>query len=347
MAKNKKQKPSFDYNQEVRRLREQGPERLYLLFGPEEYLRELFLKELRKLCVPSANEFSYRRMDGQTLELGALAEAVNAMPFFTERTFVEVRDFDLNRCRDAEWERLKGIVSDIPDWCTVAFVQSAGNPPDGRLAAVKGLKKLGHAVEVTEQAPKELRDWIAKRFRAYGKTISAPDAEYMLFLGGTRMSALIPEIEKTAAYAKGEAVTRADIDATVIRTPEAVVWDMIDDMALRRFDRAAASLSELLGNKENHPIALNALIGQQFRRLYAVKTGQEAGLGKAELTELSGAPFDSAYYKLVDAARAYSREELGGLVKLCAEYDFKMKSTGIDPYVLIRELFALLAAEDA
>lgn len=342
MAKNTKAK--LDYGAELRRLRESGPERLYLLYGPEEYLRERYLDTLRGLCVGGADAFSCRRFNGPAVDPGELAEAVNAMPFFSERSFVEVRDYDLNRCKDAEWEALSAIVSDVPDWCTVAFVQSAANAPDGRLAAVKGLKKLGRAVEFTEQDASMLTAWVRRRFEALGKRIAKEDAEYLIFLCGTRMLGLIPEIEKAAAHAARGMVGRGDIDATADRLPEANVWVLNDLLAARKMDEAARVLSDLLGDKNNHPIALTALIGQQLRRMYAVSAGREEGLSKRDLMELCGVKFDFAYQKLAAAARAYTTARLGELVSLCAAYDYKMKSTGADAGVLLRELFALLAA---
>lgn len=339
-------KAKFNYNSEVRRLREEGPGRLYLLYGPEEYLRERFLETLRESCVPGGAEgFSCRVLNGQGLEPDALAEAVNAMPFFTERTFVAVRDYDLNRCKDAEWERLKAIVSDIPDWCTVALVQSENNAPDGRLAAVKGLKKLGRAIEFTEQDAAALGAWAQSRFKALGKTVSRADAEYLIFLCGTRMQGLIPEIEKAAAYAAGDTVRREDIDATANRQPEADVWVMTDQLSARRYDAAAATLRDLMGDKNNHPIMLNALMGQQVRRMYACKAAQAAGRSRAEGMELCGVRYDFVYEKLLGAVKPWSLEQLGDLVCLSAEYDYRMKSGGGEPEALLRELFALFAAE--
>ena len=342
MAKGKK--AALNYSAEVKLLRSGGPGRLYLLYGPEEYLREQYLKELRGLCVPEEDEFSFRRFNGPSVDPAELGEAVNAMPFFTRRSFVEVRDYDLNKCREAAWERLKGIASDVPEWCTLVFVQSADNAPDGRLTAVKGLKKLGKSLEFTEQDTGALVRWVGGRFRALGKDIAAGDAEYLLFLAGSRMNGLIPEIEKAAAYASGPAVTRADLDATVNRLPEADVWALTDLLGARRYDEAARLLSVLLGSKDNHPILLNALIGQQLRRMYACKAGQAAGRNRREIMELCGVRFDFIYEKLSVAAKPYSLGQLGTLVDLCAEYDYRMKSTGTDPGVLLRELFARIAA---
>lgn len=342
MAKAKK--TSMNYAAEIRSLRSRGPGGVYLLYGPEEYLRERYLDELRSLCVDAGDEFNTRRLNGQGLDLNDLSEAVNALPFFGERVFVEVRDYDLNRCKDAELDRLKGILTEVPDSCTLVFVQTSAAEPDGRTASVKALKKLGRALEFTEQDPQALVGWIGNRFRALGKSIDRPDAEYLIFLAGSGMNALIPEIEKTAAYAQSERVTRADIDATVNRLPEADVFAMSDLLAARRYDEAARVLRDLLDNKNNHPIFLNSLIGQQLRRLYVLRVGQDAGKSRAEQMELTGTTYDFVFNKLSASARAYSTEELGRLVCLSAEYDYRMKSTGLDPVLLLEELFARLAA---
>lgn len=341
----KKEKNSFSYNLELKLLKENGPQRLYLLYGREEYLRERFIGELKKLCVPEGDDFSCRRLSGPAIDLGELEEAVNALPFLTERTMVEVRDYDLNKCRDSEAERLKSILSDIPGYCTVAFVMSAANEPDGRLSAVKSMKKLGRAIEFTEQDQDALTRWVANRFSALGKSLSRSDAEYLIFLCGTLMNGLIPEIEKAAAHATGAVVTREDIDATANRVPEADVFEMTDMLSSGRIDRAAALLSDLLSNKDDHPIMLLALIGQQMRRLYAVKLAQRAGRGKQDIMALAGVRYDFIYNKLLLAAKPYSLEGLKRIVELCAEYDYRMKSSGLDAAMLLRELLARIAVE--
>ena len=271
----KSKKPVFNYNAELQLLKQQGPGRLYLIYGEEEYLRDRFLEALRAACVPEGNEFSLRRLAGKSASLGDISEAVDAMPFFTERSYVEIRDYDLNRCKDETWKQLKEVLENIPDWCTVVFVQSPELVPDGRLAAVKGLKKLGKALEITHQDAATLAGWVRKRFQALGKDIRRDDADYLVFLSGTAMLRLIPEIEKAAAYAGDQLVTRADIDATANRLPEAQIWSLTDRLAEGKFDEAAGVLSDLLSDKDNHPILLTAILGQQYRRMYAAKVCQE------------------------------------------------------------------------
>ena len=101
MAKRqKKSKPDnrLNYGEVSRELKSGGPARLYLLYGREDYLREAFLGELKALCLPEGeDDFSYHRLDGKNLDMRELSDAVNALPFLTERTLTEVRGYDFAR----------------------------------------------------------------------------------------------------------------------------------------------------------------------------------------------------------------------------------------------------------
>ena len=80
----KKKEEAFNYPAELRTLKERGPERLYLLWGPEDYLREQYLFQLKKICLPEGeDDFSYKRIDGPALDANAFQQAVDAMPLST------------------------------------------------------------------------------------------------------------------------------------------------------------------------------------------------------------------------------------------------------------------------
>lgn len=339
----KKEQDVFDYNAEITFLRAHGPMQSYFLYGPEDYLRECFLKELKSICVAEECDFSYKVINGPVIDLDELDEAVNSMPFFSEHVLVEVRDYDINHSRELDLVRLKTILTDIPEFCTVAFSYSAAYVPDGRLSGVKLLKKICRTVHFTEQSQSSINKWVRNRFSSFHKNISSGDAEYLIFLSGTRMSGLIPEIEKIASYSASDSISKSDIDAVATRIPEADVFSLAELLAQNKTDSAAKLLSDLLSNKDNHPIMLTALIGQHFRQLYAVKLGKNLGRSHTDIMELSGVRFQFVLDKLISEAKSYSIEELGFLIRLCAEYDYKLKSTGFDPEVLVRELFARIA----
>lgn len=346
MAKTKKKESPFHYNAAVRELREQGPQRLYLLWGREDYLREMYLGQLRQLCLPGGeDDFSYRRFDGAGLDLRALADAVDAVPFLSDRTLIEVRGYDTNKCREDEVELLLAILGDLPDYCTLVFVMEPEFEPDGRLKTTKAFQKQGKLIQFTAQGGEALVNWVRKRFAAAGKQIAPPEAQQLILYSGGLMNQLIPEIEKIAAYAPGETVTRADLDAVAHKLPEAVVFEMTDCLAARNYDGAMAILAELLSDKNNTPIFLLSVIGQQMRRLYAAKIAQKSGGGTAYLSEACGIRYEFIATKLLQGARRFSLDALEDAVRLCAETDFAMKRTGADDAALLQDLLLRIAVE--
>jgi len=341
MAKKKEQK--LNYSLELKLLKEKGPERLYLLFGPEDYLRERYLDELRKLCVNDELDFNFKRLEGPSIDMSELSEAVDSVPFFSDRTFVEIRGFDINKCRESDCDRLKAIISDIPDYCTVAIIISSDYELDGRLGAIKAVKKYARCIEFTEQDQDALIKWIANRFSACGKSIGRSDAEYLTFVSGTLMNRLIPEIEKVASYCSGNIINRSDIDATAHRIPEADIFEMTDMLSQGKIDSAAKLLGDILSDKNNSPIYVHAMFSQQIRRMYAFKLAQSKGKGKNAIMELVGIRYDFIYNKLSLCAKPYSLSAMKDLVELCAEYDYLLKSSGIDGAVLLKELLIKVA----
>ena len=292
MAKRqKKSKPDnrLNYGEVSRELKSGGPARLYLLYGREDYLREAFLGELKALCLPEGeDDFSYHRLDGKNLDMRELSDAVNALPFLTERTLTEVRGYDFARCRDAEAASLERLISDIPDCCTLVFVQDTDFEPDQRTKIIKAVAKYGKLIDFTSQGQGPLVQWIRKRFAALGKNATPDACLTLIYLSGELMNGLIPEIEKIAAGTAGELVTAEDVSRLALRIPEARVFEMTDYLAARDYDGAARTLADLMSMGEE-PIAILAVIGMQMRRLYAARVALDEKLGSDFVRENCGA----------------------------------------------------------
>ena len=344
MAKGKAKEEKLNYNAEVRELKEQGPGRLYLLWGPEDYLRELFVEELKKICLPELDDgFSYKRMDGPDIDAEELREAVDAVPFLSERTFVELRGVDINRVSDPDmvWKAL----SDIPEYCTVCFVQNTQFEPDGRLKLIKNIRTAARELKFTRQSQSQLTSWVLKRFSALGKNVELEAIHRLLFISGDIMSRLIQEIEKIAAYAKGETVTVDDVEAVANHIPEAIIFDMTDYIAKREYNNAARVLSELLSDKNNEPIPMLALLGQQMRRLYAARVCIDQQMGNQWLMDICGVKYEFIVTKLLSSARSFSLSQLKRGVEICAETDYRMKGgSKAEPAELLKEAVMRIAA---
>ena len=342
MAK-KKEEEKLNYSAELRSLRARGPEPLYLLWGKEDYLREQYFLELKKLCIPEGEDsFSYKCLKGPDLDPIVLAQAVDAPPFLTERSFVEIRDVDLNRISQPD-DCLK-VLSDIPETCSVVFVQGVQFVPDGRLKFVKALRGLAREIHFTEQSAELLTGWIAKRFAAAGKRIELDAAQRLIFLSGESMTGLIPEIEKIASYTAGDVVTKADVNAVANHLPDADVFEMTELIAQKKINSALSVLTELMAKKENEPIMVLAVLGVQMRRLYAARIALEKKLGLRYVMEVCAMKYENHASRLLAAARGFTRQQLRDAVALCARTDYRMKSGGGDQLELLKETVLRIAS---
>lgn len=327
-----------------RQLLSEGPARAYLLYGEEDYLRESFFTEIKKLCIEGEGDFNHRRLEGDSLSLTELSEAVNALPFFAEKTLVELRGFEINKYRDSQSSELVEILSDIPDFCTLVMLCPADYEPDGRLAAAKAVRKHGQMINFTRQGGSTLINWIQRRFSALEKNISRVDAEYFAFISGSLMNRMIPEIEKVANYSQTGTVTRDDIDAVAHHLPEAKVFEMTEKLSARDFDGAVGILSELMQMKDEPPIKTLAVVGKQMRNLYAARVALEKGLGTSYVSETCAIRYDFVAERLMRSARGFSLQQLAHAVELCAETDYRMKTSAGDNVELLSELVLRIAA---
>ena len=187
----------------------------------------------------------------------------------------------------------------------------------------------------------ELVKWVRRRFRALGKNIDANLASELIFLCGDLMTNLIGEIEKIGAYAKGENITRGDIDAVATPQLDAVVFRMTDAVGAGKFDQAAQVLGELYQMQEA-PIKILWSLGRNMRQLYSARLALEGGRGASYVAELWGLrPFQAE--KLMGAARRFSLPWCRRAVIRCAQTDLAMKSTGADGAELLTSLLMELA----
>lgn len=339
MAKNTEK---LDYTALRRQLKNEGPGPLYMLWGPEDYLISDFVNRVKGACLAEGTEdFDYKRLDGPVIDPGDLGLALDSMPFFGGRTFVELRGFDVNKCRD---ENMMALLADIPEWCTVVITLPAGIDPDGRLTFIKQIKKNGKAVEFTAQEQSALYDWLTKRFASHGKSIGRNEMDRLMFLSGDLMNRLIPEIEKICSYAKDDRVTLQDIDATAHHIPEADAFQMTDCISKGDYNGAAHYLSELMaGNRE--PIEVMGAIGWQIRRLYAARVSMEMKKSPTFTKEVLGIKNDYALRMLESTARSFPLPVLRNYVRLCAEMDHRMKMSAGEEGNILKELLVRFAME--
>ena len=318
---------------------------LYLIGGEEAYLKQYYLKELTAQTVDEAfRDFNYDEFEGNRVTLDQLTTAIESYPAMAERRMVVVKDFDVFKPAAVWKEPLAEIIADLPEYiCLVFYYDTMEFKPDKRTKLYSQINKIGCIADFSELAPHDLIPWVRRRVRALGKDISNETCDYLLFLCGTSMTNLITEIEKACAHCAADEVKRVNIDAVCSKVLDAVVFDLTDAIADRRFDRAMILVNDLIAQK-NEPIVLLSTVSRHLQRLYLSKLASQERGGEQELMELLGTK--STYYvrKMMDAARRMDLNWLRSAVLHCGEADMAMKTAGADRQKVLELLLLRMSA---
>ncbi len=316
------------------------PGQLYIFHGEETYLRDHYLNRLREVILAGGlGEFNRHDLSAKDMSPHALEEAVDCLPMIAERTLIEVTDFDLFKA--GEKEEYIRILSNLPDYCCLVFLYDVLEyKPDARTKLAQAVKAHGTAVNFARQSPRELADWVRRHFKAQGKDIDPRLCEELIFLCGDLMHSLQQEVGKIAAYAKGDKITRADIEAVATPQLSAVVFRIADAIGEKNFDRAAAILGELY-QMQKSPYEIMGAFGKQMRQLYSARLALDRQKNAAWVAGLWGMRYPAD--RLMVSARRFSIQWCRRAVVRCAQTDLAMKSTGQDAKELMTTLLLELA----
>lgn len=205
-----------------------------------------------------------------------------------------------------------------------------------------------------------VKDALAKR----GKRLT-PDA--LLALGektGLNLRDSLKEIEKLITYAGDrETIDINDVDEVVKKTAEDSVFDLTSSIVEKNAGRALQTLQRLFDQGVNHILILS-MIAREVRLLLQGSLILESGEIPAFRPGMDYRGFQAGIYPsvkdLVDKygwkgkwlanqhpyviyktlrnAGRFSREELIGYMKLLADLDLAMKSSGADPQLALKRL---------
>lgn len=327
-------------------LRDKSLGRLYVFHGEETFLLNYYLKQIKKQLVDELTEsFNYHRLNKETFQLRAFADAVESLPMMAEHTFVWVDDIDLFKLTEDERSKACEVLSDIPDYCTVVFTyETTPWKPDKRQKKLwEAFSKNALIVSFDKQEPRDLISWITRHFAANQKQIAPNLCSYLIDITDGTMTSLAGEISKICAYSGSDTITKSDIDAVTEPVLDAVVFQMTDLLGEGRYGAALQKLQQLL-KMQQEPISILGAIGSHFRRIGTARTLIDNGKNSGDLMRLCGIG-DYPARKLMGVAKRFSVTFCAKAAELVMETDRKMKTSYDAPERLLEMLIMELAQE--
>ncbi|OQA04481.1 MAG: DNA polymerase III subunit delta [bacterium ADurb.Bin400] len=303
----------------------------YFLYGEDTYsLRESLHTLEEKYRISQGEDANIIKLAGGKLTKEGYFNAINSTSFFTEKSFIEVANLQL----DSTDQKLKSFIADnldrIPESATVVFVEYG--LPDKRTALFKKLHQSKHSREYPFLDEHALRSWISQKVSGYQLSI-APAAIVKLQIGvGADLWRMSQEIEKIALYKKSiheELITDRDVDLFVRAEASANIFQFVDAVATKNLRLALISLHTLLEAGENEIYVLTMII-YQYRNMLMVQDQLARGASQQDIPKILAIhPFVAK--KTISSLNRYSLEELKAIYQKLAEFDESIKSGKLEP----------------
>jgi DNA polymerase-3 subunit delta len=214
----------------------------------------------------------------------------------------------------------------MPD--TVLAVEGETFGKDDALVKALGGIKRGNDRVLKYDLPKqyELAGWVGETAKAHGVAMGQREARHLLAVAGQQPERLEHEIEKLAAYCRGEPITEEAIDAVCSPAVETKVFDLADAVGHRDKAGAFRCLEEVFAVGEDPQRVFYALVRHVRNLQMALETGAE--VSPSDLAKLIGVhPFTAK--KVLEQRRFYDKARIGRALGALADADAALRGRAI------------------
>lgn len=315
---------------------------IYYLMGEEPYFIDTITDYIEKnLLRDDEKDFNQVVVYGADTDLGQIIATARQFPMMAGYRVLIVK----------EAQNLKGIdgTSDDkdpitlyaanPTKTTILVINYKGKKLDSRKKLAKTLDKEHVLFESKPLYDNQVGRWITDYLSARGITIEPKAAEIMAASMGTKLSAIVMELEKLKiAVGASKKITIADIERNVGISKEFNSFELQNAIGARDRYRSAL-ISKHLGAAAKHSIIPDiALLYGFFTKImitHSLRNASNAELASA----LKISPFFVKDYQA--AARNYNMTQCATVISILREYDAYSKGIDAPPIEdadLLREM---------
>ncbi|MCC8065575.1 MAG: DNA polymerase III subunit delta [Clostridiales bacterium] len=313
---------------------------VYLLYGEEAYLKNLYKKKLRDAILPDGGTMNYTSFTGKGIDVKQLIDQAETMPFFADHRLILVEDSGFFKNASPE---LAEYLPQMPEETILVFVE---NEVDRRGKLFKAVKNCGRVVELGRQDARTLTSWVLGMVKKDGKKITQDAMNLFLEKTGDDMGNIGQELEKLLSYTMdADAITPADVEAVCTETTENQIFEMIRAVTEKQQRRALELYYDLLALKEP-PLRILFLIARQFNQMLQVQDLSDQGLDNASIASKAGiASF--IVKKSLSQASHFSKEALRQAVEDCVEAEEAIKTGRLGDQLAVEMLIVKFSGQVA
>ncbi|HET6348282.1 MAG TPA: DNA polymerase III subunit delta [Candidatus Krumholzibacteria bacterium] len=320
---------------------------LYFLYGPEEFMKREFLRELAAAVLPEGDRtFNLDILHGEEFDPQAFDDRVQAFPLFAKRRLLVLKNFDA--LSTSLRESVTARAAALPDGL-VLVIESAHEKLETvahkRLAEVASKTGVAHAFGALDES--ETMERVLARFRREEYRIDPDALDLLIESVGTALIDLSNEVDKIL-LAAGETrhVTRELVASVVGKYRTVSLFSLLDAAGSSAPATVLPRLSTLLESGEE-PVFIVAMLLRRVVSLMEVQRvmaerGRAVSSDRALADAIAATPSPYFAGRLREQAGRISGEKLESLLANLRWADLRLKTTSLDARCVIEE--ALLAA---
>lgn len=324
---------------ELDRSLRQGLEPLYLLVGPERYLRREAVQSITDAAMGATliREFNDASFSLLTDSVRSAIAAAEQLPMMSERRVVRVRDFA--RLRDADEDVLIAYLSNPSPTTVMIFT---ADDLDKRKKSTKALLDACAVVDFSPLKDSEAKAWAKSYLKSLKTAADDPVLSEIVNLVGTDVQTLANEIDKLAsAAAETGRITMEMVEELIGRTRELSNFELGDHLLSSNRKRAMETLHRLLDDGAE-PVMLIGLIAGNYHRLALGKHLLARGGREEVFRNISMPPFKRDAY-IANLQRSDAKKIARG-IQLTAAADLAIKTSQATPRLQLEMLVCELAS---
>ena len=314
---------------------------IYLLYGEEQYLIDTAIHKIKKKFGELVQGINYIVID--ETNVNHLIDNIESPAFGYDKKLIIVKDSGLFKKdgrkkagtpiqeKVAEYiEKNKDIIEElvILVFCEIEV--------DKNIVFEK-IDKNGIVCNFEELKPIQLVKKLKKVCDLYKVNVDESTLNYLLEVSGTSLQNLMNEIRKLIEYAgENGTITKEAVNLLAVKQIESVIFELTDNLAIRKIDKALEVLDNLIYQKEPLQKILITLYNH-FKKIYlctqAIKYNKDITYA---LSLKPNQAFLVTKYK--KQASYFKGKELRKLLDELVELDYASKAGKIDIDIGLRSI---------
>lgn len=244
---------------------------IFLLYGPESYLQNDFILNLKELFIDSSFEdFNFISVD-YSYNYRNIIDTAEATPFMSDKQIIVIRGAD--KLSKSAFKRFCAYAQ-RPVQSTCLIFQTSVLPTKRKRVILSNdldqiVKKFGDAILFRESNDKEAFQFLRDRSDSLSIQIEDKAIERCIDFVGTDLWKLTSALDKVSMYCLGKTITSRDIKKVLIDNAPVTFYDLTEAILNQKQSKALVTLSKLF--ERNEPLLIFGAIVRQWRFLRQAK----------------------------------------------------------------------------